>query len=253
MILKEMDMKSSNIKNIGEMKSLRKMSHKNKICLEKLTRLKQKYLKDVNDFELTKHRMTMDQLLVNILVLSLEKRVYFEQEMYSKEAENDEVYGNEEDEEMILDYKMQNADLNQDADKFFFEESEYFGIKNYNSFFEPIICNSNKSMSKDIGLDVDWSMIISEAEDKHDQPYDLFNNAGGTNVKTKNKYRPFVCEKSGCTKRYTSLYGLKYHEKNGHNKVYDHSKPFMCPVPGCGKRYKNLNGLRYHQEHGHLQ
>lgn len=61
-----------------------------------------------------------------------------------------------------------------------------------------------------------------------------------------------VCQIGTCNKSYSSIYGLKYHMKNGHRKDLDSSKKFVCTFPLCGRRYKNANGLKYHIKKVHL-
>lgn len=64
--------------------------------------------------------------------------------------------------------------------------------------------------------------------------------------------RVYACEIEGCSKRYTSSFGLKYHMKEGHSEEkMNIFKPFVCPFDGCDKKYKNNNGLKYHIKHYH--
>lgn len=64
--------------------------------------------------------------------------------------------------------------------------------------------------------------------------------------------RVYACEIEGCSKRYTSSFGLKYHMKEGHSEEkMNIFKPFICPFDGCDKKYKNNNGLKYHIKHYH--
>lgn len=75
---------------------------------------------------------------------------------------------------------------------------------------------------------------------------------GDTHYEDEDKKRPFKCTHAGCSKRYTSAYGLKYHMSKGHiGGGMESEKPYACDVPGCGKRYKNANGLKYHFNNGH--
>lgn len=59
--------------------------------------------------------------------------------------------------------------------------------------------------------------------------------------------RIFKCKLDGCSREYTSAFGLKYHMKEGHSEekmnVY---KPYICTYKGCERKYKNNNGLKYH-------
>ncbi len=64
----------------------------------------------------------------------------------------------------------------------------------------------------------------------------------------------FKCELPGCTRQYTSSFGLKYHMKEGHSEEkLNVPKPFVCPVEQCGRKYKNNNGLKYHLRNYHDQ
>lgn len=75
---------------------------------------------------------------------------------------------------------------------------------------------------------------------------------GEARYEDEDKKRPFKCTHPGCTKKYTSAYGLKYHMNKGHiGGGLESEKPYACDVPGCGKRYKNANGLKYHFNNGH--
>lgn len=75
------------------------------------------------------------------------------------------------------------------------------------------------------------------------------------------KYRPYRCNKPGCTKTYKQANGLKYHLLKGQcnfdpnyannmdrlalEDVEDKPKAFACVVGnGCKKRYKHMTGLR---------
>jgi uncharacterized Zn-finger protein len=66
--------------------------------------------------------------------------------------------------------------------------------------------------------------------------------------------RVYVCEITGCNKKYTSSFGLKYHIREGHSeeKMSVH-KPYVCPFRNCDKKYKNNNGLKYHMRNFHGQ
>ncbi|KAJ9124676.1 hypothetical protein QFC24_003043 [Naganishia onofrii] len=76
-------------------------------------------------------------------------------------------------------------------------------------------------------------------------------------------YRPYRCNKPGCTKAYKQANGLKYHQSKGQcnfeenyaiamdgltlEEAEEKLKPFPCVVgDGCKKRYKQMNGLKYH-------
>lgn len=65
------------------------------------------------------------------------------------------------------------------------------------------------------------------------------------------RHRRYHCDIEGCSKAYTSAYGLRYHIENGHVQRDDSDKPHICSFNNCGKRYKNSNGLKYHLEHFH--
>lgn len=75
------------------------------------------------------------------------------------------------------------------------------------------------------------------------------------------KYRPYRCNKPGCTKTYKQANGLKYHLLKGQcnfdpnyvnnmdrlalEDVEDKPKAYACVVGnGCKKRYKHMTGLR---------
>lgn len=75
------------------------------------------------------------------------------------------------------------------------------------------------------------------------------------------KYRPYRCNKPGCTKTYKQANGLKYHLLKGQcnfdanyanamdrlaqEEIEDKPKAFACVVgDGCKKRYKHMTGLR---------
>lgn len=74
-------------------------------------------------------------------------------------------------------------------------------------------------------------------------------------------YRPYRCNKPGCTKAYKQANGLKYHQSKGQcnfeenyaiamdgltlEEAEEKLKPFPCVVgDGCKKRYKQMNGLK---------
>lgn len=63
--------------------------------------------------------------------------------------------------------------------------------------------------------------------------------------------KPYKCTYLKCTKMYTSMNGLKYHQEKGHETEDEDLKPYRCKMKGCTKRYKNSNGLKYHSKHGH--
>lgn len=232
-----------NNRDIGEIIAQRDMGTENKTNIGKISILKIKHLKDIEIFEMNKRKMTMEQLLLNILVLSLEKKVYFE-EGFSFPIVDDEGSWKESEEFDEIEQKITNYCAAK-KDK----NSEYLTKNRALMSYTPI---SNQKIKDGSNQKIDWLQAINEVENSHRPSiYNLYNSNMLNEKKGKSKYRPFVCEIPGCSKRYTSLYGLKYHEKNGHNKVYDQSKPFKCPIGDCQKRYKNINGLRYHQDHGH--
>ncbi|KAF7700715.1 Zinc finger C2H2 protein [Cucumispora dikerogammari] len=66
--------------------------------------------------------------------------------------------------------------------------------------------------------------------------------------------RQFKCAIESCDKTYTSAYGLKYHEANGHledTASLNDEYVFRCELEGCKKSYKQKNGLRYHLKKTH--
>lgn len=95
---------------------------------------------------------------------------------------------------------------------------------------------------------------LYKTDDEFDKMEDLINKKFqicDTEKKKKDKNVPekkiYKCMLNNCNRQYTSLFGLKYHIKEGHSeakmRVY---KPFVCYVEGCGRKYKNKNGLMYH-------
>lgn len=232
-----------NKKNLGENSYFSKMSN-NSLYTEKLNKMKERYIANERELEMNKHRMTTDQVLANILVLSLEKRVYLEKEAEFLQMNKEEEI-NKNNSIIKKDYTPNEHNLED------FSRENFYGVSNNNMFFEPIISNTNQTLISDMKTEVNWSKAINKVDSTNNLSCNIYEKEFKSIYEGKVKYRPFVCEKLGCKKRYTSLYGLKYHEINGHNKVYDETKPFKCPVKDCEKRYKNLNGLRYHQDHGH--
>lgn len=192
--------------------------------------LKMKYYSDKKWFEKNEPYMDDDEKLINILLLSYERNMYVMNSEFFNEDENFE-FNNFEDKE-VLQTKFE----------------EIYSAKENESMFTPVIGNGYKGEGKDKEHTRKWSEPMMEDDERENYSQNL---AFEDFYKLESKYRPFKCQISGCNKKYTSLYGLKYHEKNGHNKDSKYLKPFKCTIVDCDKSYKNANGLKYHLDNGH--
>jgi transcription factor SFP1 len=98
-----------------------------------------------------------------------------------------------------------------------------------------------------------------EEEEEHDVPGEPADAALAPSQFS--DYRPYRCNKPGCTKAYKQANGLKYHQSKGQcnfeenyaiamdgltlEEAEEKLKPFPCVVgDGCKKRYKQMNGLK---------
>jgi hypothetical protein len=73
-----------------------------------------------------------------------------------------------------------------------------------------------------------------------------------------NGVKEYYCPVQGCSNKYHTAAGLRYHTKSIHNTtpkeaMGESSKPaiYACGVEGCTKKYTTLAGLRYHTRKGH--
>ncbi|KAM0672613.1 putative G2/M transition transcriptional factor [Ordospora colligata] len=120
------------------------------------------------------------------------------------------------------------------------------------------LCNQNENCeSKGKVLHNDNSKQIVIKEEKGDGRTKIVAEEGESKPRmSKDKrtkgVRIYACDIDGCSKKYTSSFGLKYHMKEGHSEEkMNIIKPFGCPFSGCDKKYKNNNGLKYHIKHYH--
>lgn len=191
--------------------------------------LKRKYYSDKKWFEKNEPYMDDDERVINILLLSYERNMY---------VMNSEFFNEEE----CFEY---NDFDEKEGFKTRFEE--IYSAKENETMFRPVIGNGYKGEGSDkVHGNKSFEQVPEDNRENFSQ-----NLAFEDFYKLESKYRPFKCQKPGCNKKYTSLYGLKYHEKNGHNKEMKYHKPYKCTVEDCEKSYKNANGLKYHLDNGH--
>lgn len=200
------------------------------VMKKELEELKMKYYSDKKWFESNEPYMDDDERLINILLLSYERNIYVMNTEFFNKDNDFEFNDFEEKEELQARFK------------------EIYSAKKCEPSFEPIIGNGYREEEEERMHGRRWSV---HSEEDFDREKYSQNMAFEDFYKMENKYRPFKCQKPGCTKKYTSLYGLKYHEKNGHSKEMKFHKPYKCTVADCVKSYKNPNGLKYHLDNGH--
>ncbi|EJW04129.1 hypothetical protein EDEG_01565 [Edhazardia aedis USNM 41457] len=135
-----------------------------------------------------------------------------------------------------------------------FEKKEYlndiYNQFNYQKTSQPYV--STQHYNKEISQNIE--NIENNQEAAQQSPFITDHNeidyVNEKNGKESAENKPYKCSIIGCTKSYTSAYGLRYHQEKGH-ATYKDEKPYKCKIPGCAKKYKNSNGLKYHMAHGH--
>lgn len=209
----------------------------NDIKLDRETRekLKHQYLKNKKRFEDNMHDMNRDQVILEHLLLSIEK------DMISSKKKPETL------EEAIENSKKKFLNGLECCNKTF---------ETLNDFIEHMETNhENEDEVFDFSQDSPFYFPnfpeepdIQEKENAFEPNAVLDENAI---PKKTNKTKPFKCTVPNCKKSYTSSYGLRYHIENGHVEKDESDKPYACQFKNCNKRYKNTNGLKYHVEHNH--
>jgi hypothetical protein len=225
-----------------------------------LTRLKESFYENKDEFEKNQYYMNIDQIVLNNVLLKIEEEVYCgnnyrilsEDEIELKARKFIEYFTCCEKKFKSLDefcdhkythHPEQSRTNNRTASplcdyrNIYSQESKLYGIINqaiYNGL--PEYSSENESTAKP----AIWNEIFKVRRRLKEE-----------RSRRSKKDEIFKCSRAECSYEFTSKTGLKYHLEHGHDEIKEGKKRFSCPKEKCSKKYKNANGLRYHLEHGH--